>query len=69
MLCGKLDEKGVGGRMDTCIYVAEYICCPPETITKLLINYTPIQKTKLQVSDAVVNCSQKILKTVPHTKL
>ena len=37
MLCGNLDEKGVWGRMDMCIYVAESICCPPESITTLLI--------------------------------
>ena len=30
------------GRMDTCICMAESLCCPPETITTLLIGYTPI---------------------------
>ena len=44
MLCGSLDEKGVWRRMDTCI--AELFYCPPETITTLLINYTPIQNKK-----------------------
>ena len=29
--------------MDTCIYIAESHCCSPETITALLIGYTPIQ--------------------------
>ena len=26
--------------MDTCIYTTESLCCPPETITTLLIGYT-----------------------------
>ena len=32
-----------GGRMDTCVCRAESLCCPPETITTLLIGYTPVQ--------------------------
>ena len=28
--------------MDRCICMAESLCCPPETITTLLIGYTPI---------------------------
>ena len=43
MLCDSLDGKEVWGRMDTCICMAESLCCPPETITPLLISYTPIQ--------------------------
>ena len=34
--------------MDTCICMAESICSPPETITTLLIVYTPIQNKKLK---------------------
>ena len=34
--------EGVWGRMDTCICMAESLCCLPETITTLLISYTPI---------------------------
>ena len=34
-------ERSVG-RMDTCVCVAESLCSPPETITTLLIGYTPI---------------------------
>ena len=30
-----------GGRMDTCICMAESLCSPPETVTTLLISYTP----------------------------
>ena len=47
MLCGSLDEKGDWGRMDTCTCVAEFLCCPPETITTLLISYIPIQNKKV----------------------
>ena len=31
-----------GGKMDIYILMAESLCCPPETITTLLIGYTPI---------------------------
>ena len=41
MLCDSLDGKENWGRMDTCICMAESLCCPPETITILLISYTP----------------------------
>ena len=41
-LCGSLDGRGVWGRMDPCICVTEFLCCAPETITTLLISYTPI---------------------------
>ena len=42
VLCGSLDGRGVWGRTDTCICMAESLCCPPETITTLLMAYTPI---------------------------
>ena len=29
--------------MDTCVCLAESLCCPPETITTFLIGYTPIK--------------------------
>ena len=35
--------------MDTCIYMAEFLCCSPETTTTLLICYTPIQNKKFKV--------------------
>ena len=34
--------------MDTCTYMAEFLCYSPETITKLFISYTPIQNIKFQ---------------------
>ena len=43
ILRDNLDGRGVWGRMDTCVCVAESLCCPPETITTLLIGFTPIQ--------------------------
>ena len=49
VLCGSLDGRGVWGRMDTCIRVAESLCCPPEAITALLIRSTPIQNKKLKI--------------------
>ena len=39
MLCGSLDGMGVGGRMDTCICMAESLPCSPETITTLFMNW------------------------------
>ena len=42
MLCGSLGGKGVWGRMDTCICMAEPLSCSPERITTLLTGYTPI---------------------------
>ena len=38
--------RGVWGRMDTCICMTKSLHCSPETITTLLIGYTPIQKEK-----------------------
>ena len=43
MSCGSLDGKAVWGKMDTCVYMAESLCCPPETIT-----YTPTQNKKFK---------------------
>ena len=40
MLCASLDGRGVWGRMDTCICMAESLCSSPKTITILLIGYT-----------------------------
>ena len=40
LLHGSLDGRGAWGRMDTCVCVAESLCCPPETITTLLNSST-----------------------------
>jgi len=34
-------------RMDTCVCMADSLCCSPENITTLLIGYSPIQNKKL----------------------
>ena len=48
MSCGSLDGRGSGGRMNTCICMAASLCWPPETITILLIDYTPVQNKELK---------------------
>ena len=40
--------EGVWGRIYTCISVAESFRCPPETITTLLVGYTPTWTKKLR---------------------
>ena len=40
MLCASLNGRGVWGRMDISIYMADSFNCPPENITTLLIGYT-----------------------------
>ena len=39
VLCGSLGGRGVWGRKDTCVRVAESLRCPPETITALFVNW------------------------------
>ena len=46
MLCGSLAGRGIWGGMDTWMCMAEFLCCLPETITTLLIDYTLIQNKK-----------------------
>ena len=48
MLCGSLDGRGVWGRVDTCVSMAESLCCAPETIMTLLIGYIPVQNKKFK---------------------
>ena len=40
--------EGVWGRMDTCTRMAEPLRCSPETTTRLLTDYTPIQYKKFE---------------------
>ena len=47
--CGSLDGRGVWGRRDTWIRMAESLHRPPETIT-LLLSYTSIQNKKLKIN-------------------
>ena len=46
MSSGSLDGRGVWGETDTCICLAEALWCLLETITTLLIGYTPMQNKK-----------------------
>ena len=59
VLCGSLKGKGVGERKDTCICVAESLCCLPETITTLLISYTPTQNKNLIYKMGIVDIIKK----------
>ena len=43
MLCASLDGRGVWGRMDTCVCMADSLHYSPETITTLIVGYTPIR--------------------------
>ena len=45
---GSLDKKRVWRRLDICICMTKPLSCPPETITSLLIGYTPAQNRKLK---------------------
>ena len=53
MLCGSLDGRAIGERMDTCVCMAESFCCPPETVTTLLTDYTPTQKVFKKVTTMI----------------
>ena len=48
MLCGSLDGWGVWGKGDTRMCMAESLRCSPETVTTLVIGYTPIQNKKFE---------------------
>ena len=48
MSCGSLDGRGSGGRMNTCICMAEFLCCSPETVTIMLTSYNE-KKVKVLV--------------------
>ena len=64
MFCGSLDERGVWRRMDTGMCMPEALCCPSETITMLLIGYTPIQNKMFLKS---LNVAQPSL-SLPRTQ-
>ena len=48
VLCGSLGGRGVWGRIDTCICMAESLHSSPESITMLLIGYISIQNKKFK---------------------
>ena len=47
---GSLDGRGVWGRMDACIWMAESLRCSTEIITTLLIDHTAIENNKLNLN-------------------
>ena len=52
MLCGGLDGMGIWWRMTICICMAEFQffrTVPPETITTLLISYTPTRNKRFNL--------------------
>ena len=55
MLCDSLDGRGVWRRMDACISMAESLCCPPESITTLLIGYVPIENKNLKKENTILS--------------
>ena len=67
MLHGSLDGRGPWRRRDICVCMAESLCCPPETITMLLISYTPIQNKKFyHLSQQGSPQSKKLKKNCLH---
>ena len=69
MLCGNLDERGVLGRMDTCICMAKSLCCQHGTITTLLIGYTPIQNKKLRKTKTTEPYRETFITTSFHSEI
>ena len=47
VLCGSLNRRSVWGRMDTCVCMAESLCCSSQTLTTLLISDTSIQASQV----------------------
>ena len=52
--------------MDTCICMAESLCCSPETTTTLLICYTPIQNA---FGVKKINKEHTVVKLIQSDKL
>ena len=51
MICGSLVGRGMWGRMDARIPMAESLCCPLETITTLLTGY--VSESRSVMSDSL----------------
>ena len=71
MLCGSLDGSGVWGRMDTCMCMAESLCCSSETVTTLLIGYIPKQNVfgvKIKINSKRCIKRKKDFKNGPNQK-
>ena len=61
---GSLDGRRAWGRMDACICLAESLRCSPETITTLLISYTPIQNVLVLKNNKNENLKKIILSSI-----
>ena len=57
--------EGSLGEMDTWLWMAESLCCPPEIITTLVIYYTPIRNKKLRKEKLICYIRVYILKRNP----
>ena len=53
--------RGIWGRMDTCICMAEPLLFSPETITTLLIGYTPKQNKKFKIKKKRITVRKHVL--------
>ena len=53
MLCSSLDGRGVQGKIGTCVCMAEFLPCSPETITALLTAYAKSLQSCLTLCDPV----------------
>ena len=67
MLCGSLDGGGgeFGGEWIHVYGMTESLCCPPETITTLLIGYTWVQNSKFKkeivaISHSINFCGRRL---------
>ena len=65
MLWTSLEGRGVWGRINTCICMADSLHCSPETITAMLISYISIQNKK--VLKIVFNIHSRIYLNVKYT--
>ena len=72
MLRHSLGGRGVWGRMDARICMAESLCCPPETILTLLIDYPQykVESKKKEVSGTCLcrGCSQPLQSPRPWSE-
>ena len=58
MLYGTWIGEEFGGEMDTCIRMAESLCCPLEIITILLSGYAPEDNKKFKLRKRHLICDQ-----------
>ena len=66
-MCQPEWKRGLGENGDTCIWMAESVCCSSETITTLLIGYTPIQNKKFKEKRRKPNSNKKSTLTTKST--